>query len=186
MNEPELKWPDYAFVPQTEFVHAIGMVSINFNLLEQSIRWVLSLVIDLPEEPFLMLFNTLDNSSRSSLLRLCDNAGKFDSKLNTSITNFVEGFNVCCKNRNILMHAHVIGMTDDEPFYMFMSKATKRSSKEKTYQPTVADIRKIADDMHRFYTLGLELYSYIKSANDAEKKHTIAVIALPKEITSSE
>jgi len=73
------------------------------------------------------------------------------------VRTFVEGHKICYENRNKLMHSNIVSGTQ-RSILLFK---TERSGKTVAANPTLAELRQVADDMKTYFDFGLHLSNMI-------------------------
>jgi hypothetical protein len=105
MSEPEDKWPlpDYITGPP-KHVHALGVISLNFNIFESS--WITLLAPYAGEETarFLLLGKTPDEW-RIATVRHYATRHEGDPDILKRIFEIADAYAICAENRHILMHS---------------------------------------------------------------------------------
>lgn len=146
-----MAWPAYETGSQ-DIVHAMGVVSLNFNNLE----WILQLTCLFwgrnPHPVTGFLFEKLSGPNRTEFVKKIAEFGIPEDHYRASTTAFAEGFDECAHNRNILMHSQLTGRTQ-EPSKITASKRT-RSGGLQTFHFTADEIRRVADEIHAWYLFG--------------------------------
>jgi hypothetical protein len=119
------KWPSYDIGPP-DIVHAIGAVSVAFNRLE----WAMLQIFDhyMRSDPFVSfnVFEKFNNQSRVELLSQLLAVREPDPMAKEMFSHFLDGFERCAENRNIIMHSAYSGETDGKIMLMF-KRPKKRS-----------------------------------------------------------
>jgi hypothetical protein len=186
MNEPTSSWPSYE-LPEPEFVHAIGVVALNFNALEGSLKLLYKIYVDLPDRAQALLFAKQDNTARLPLLEACCLDGGHSEEIKESVQHFISCYRACAENRNILMHTRLIAFESPPPNrrqqMVWLSKNPKSAPlNENYYQPSLSDIRRIADEINDLVAFALQVITFI-GEKDGLPWLSVYLIGLPRNVS---
>jgi hypothetical protein len=99
-------WPESKYsIGSPKFIHALGAVAANFNWLESTFACLFQLYSRLPPKVNATLFTRLTNDMRTSILSKCAESSCYSNDKVEFVLHFVQVFNFCKENRNILMHS---------------------------------------------------------------------------------
>jgi hypothetical protein len=161
----EHHWPEpFYYVGQVEHVHALGVISLAFNALEDKMRDIFDLYTGLPVEASSYLFSKPSNELRIDLLQKCIDSSDHDDNVRDAVRHFLKAFCICFQNRSILMHSMTIkSMHSGTPeATLILAKIAKGSpTRKNNYYATLNMLRNIADEMADFVRYGKSLYYYI-------------------------
>lgn len=154
-------WPAYD-AGKHDHVHAMGVVAVNFNTLENLLLSLLHLYFNAEYALAQKLFLKLTNHGRIDTLKELVRTRESRPEVRCLIDNFLDGFVICAENRNILMHSLYLG-----PKYgsdnMHMAKfSAKQPVKFNTYSFQLIKVRRVADDIWRFRKIGEDIYYNIR------------------------
>lgn len=156
-----------------DHMHALGVVAANYNHLEfamHALFWQLS-GLDVTVAMHL-LSDLSNNKKRLDTLRRFVKAKEADSAVKDLLDHFIVGFDICAENRNFLMH----GMTLDahNSSELILKKFARNDPTKTNYMHlTVQTIRKIADEIDRFDSYGMDIYIW-RSARTTGGKFLLA------------
>jgi len=109
IHKAKLQWPEpHYFVGSPEFIHAIGVLSASYNLLEFRLRQFLELYTHLPHPTGTQVFISSNNQERLNLLRMCVAKSVHPLRVRNRVMRFADGYDACTQNRNILMHSETV------------------------------------------------------------------------------
>jgi hypothetical protein len=94
--------PDYTTRP-TKHVHALGVISLNFNMYEAAQQVFLEFYLDKGTAEF--LFDKMTNEQRQAAIRDSAGKGEKDSVIRDLLEHSLAHYAQCFENRNILMHS---------------------------------------------------------------------------------
>lgn len=164
MNKKPTTWPSPSYYVGTDsFVHAIGILSANYNLLEfQLMRLFKVYTINHPIASTL-LFNSINNHNRLTIIKIIAPDSSHPLRVRNRVVEFCKGFNGCATNRNILMHSQMIPIIQDDGTYevQFKKMPNKPPFEENIYAPSIDELRAIADAVKRFEQFGHKLFMHI-------------------------
>lgn len=163
-RRPQIEWPAPSYyVGSPNFIHALGVISANYNLLEYEFRRFFRMYTRLPHSTSTQIFMTTTNETRANLLKMCLEESAHPARIRNRVLRFVEGYLACAQNRNILMHSQtipIIASSGWQPVH-FRKMSKKAPFKLNTYAPGLKSLRSIADAMHEFQAFGHELLMHV-------------------------
>jgi hypothetical protein len=174
MNEKST-WPSYKVGP-AESIFAIGVASIKYAQLEYILsvlfRHVLEISID---ETSRFLARTRNTDTVLSLMTARINSMYLPDDVRERLTAFISGFRTCAQNRNLLMHSNVRANAE-QAISLFKTNA---EGKMILCRPTIAELRKVADDMHVFFQFGIMLENALTAHGGDYTEHPASSLPWP-------
>lgn len=152
-----MSWPSYPVGP-TDHVHALGVVSINYNTLESNLLVATIFYLDGKAAPAAIIFDTTRNNTRIDLLRALW-AHEPLAEVRERLNHFADGFLKCAQNRNILMHSYLTSRVHESDI-LRLAKRSKQQSSVSTYEFGLNEIRRVADEIRAFATFGSNIIGY--------------------------
>jgi hypothetical protein len=155
--------------PLTDHVYAIGKLSNNYNNLEGLLLCVIQHYCSLSNEITAFLFEKLPNHVRIEWLEKTIALDETDSAVISSIKHFLSAFNICTKNRNLLVHSNIMAyrLTDNA---LITSKRNRNTGEEKLNEFSLDAIRRVADEIDFWDRYGRHVSSYLNRRSFGEKK----------------
>lgn len=159
LNDP---WPDYLTGP-TKQLHALGVISLNFNLFEAMWADLLAHYAGEPTAKFLLQGRVTDER-RISSVRYYAALKETSPDIIDRIEHVISAYIVCATNRNHLMHSHQ---------FFSRSKMDKLSLRKKSnsgqllkFHFDLPELRRVADDIMEGYTYLGDLTLYLECLAD--------------------
>jgi hypothetical protein len=121
-----MSWPSYPVGP-TDHVHALGVVSINYNTLELNLFVATIFYLDGKAAPAAIIFDTTRNNKRIDLLRALW-AHEPLAEVRERLNHFADGFLKCAQNRNILMHSYLTSRVHEFDILRLANRSKQQSS----------------------------------------------------------
>jgi len=158
------EWPEFhRRIGDAQQVHAFGQISLTYNYLED----VCSTIFDecLPTDPAFStrLFNELNNRNRIGLLKAFVEANEKESEPKAAIMHFINCYDICTENRNILMHSLL--QSADADIVAFSKRRSKPPFRENVFRLPLADLRATADEMAAVLDYGFALNAWLFRRN---------------------
>lgn len=141
-------------------LHALGAISVNFNLLESSFYFLLELFA--PKSTVDYFFWELNNEERVRMLKHFSQVNA-DPAITERIEAACDYFRACFQNRNLLMHSRVGRATSSEA----LSLASTRRQGELQFDVPLATLQRVADEAWVGVEFCLALADYIESFRGA-------------------
>jgi hypothetical protein len=94
--------PNYGTGP-TKHMHALGVISLNYNTFEAALRFILNLYV--PNETTDFFFDQWNNEERCAAIRHFSQREEKDAEVMDRIDHLLKHFSICNENRNHLMHS---------------------------------------------------------------------------------
>jgi hypothetical protein len=145
MFDSDDQWPlpDYTTGP-TRHVHALGVISLNFNMYEAAQQVFLEFNLDKGTAEF--LFDKMTNEQRQAAIRHFVAKGEKDSAIRDLVEHSLAHYARCFENRNILMHSKQYFAVSLESV-LSIEKRPKGKSVALTFHLQLDDLRRTADEM---------------------------------------
>jgi hypothetical protein len=145
MNESEDIWPlpNYAVGP-SKHVHALGVISLNYNMFELGLVAILELYV--PKAEATRLFDDKTNKQRVDTIRRASRQYEKDTVIVDLIEHLLEFFSICRQNRNSLMHSKQHFAVSYEEF-LSVEKKPRNADVWNEFHLTLSDLRRMADEM---------------------------------------
>jgi hypothetical protein len=161
-------WPPYR-IGNADHLHALGAIATAYNLLEFRLRALFSLY-SISDD----VFTKNNNFDRVKLLRGAVDKSSNPDAIKKDAKYFLEGYEICTDNRNILMHSITmftwldpdadrcpVSNPTQPDGLAFQKPARKGPLAIKIYQPTLEELRGVADDSKEYEDYGDRLYFHI-------------------------
>jgi hypothetical protein len=152
----ERKWPVYLTGPENS-MHALGVVSVNFANFERAITWVFAAVSQRPEAEAREIHARKGTSECVKKIEQASRERGWSGIVDGRVRHFIAATRTLIDNRNLLMHSIVVG----ETLYK-----TSRGGDRQMLDATTAQIRAVADDLHRYFSFGRLLAKCIATKVD--------------------
>lgn len=114
----------------------------------------------------------MQNDTRDKVVREALGVQKYPEPFDKGIARFMDGYMVCAKNRNLLMHSHHGGIfhnSQTQEHGLVLSRNT-RGGGQLSFLATKTKLRTVADDMNRFSEYGIELYLKLQTLGICRRK----------------
>lgn len=152
------RWPDYMPLPRDD-IYAIGIIALNFCLLEGMFRNLLSAVTHWNQYEVAALFHRINNRTRLDILSDLIGKTPLPDETKGDVTHFADGYEKCTDNRNFIMHSIAAGQHSGG---LVLQRRT-RAGDVKECRLARGDLERIADEIHAFMTWGAWVDSDIRS-----------------------
>ena len=153
------EWPRYE-AGRTDYIFALGVLAANFNRLEGFLRLHFSLHIRVPADAVDHLFAKLDNTDRLKQISLNLTEMPYTSRQKSAVEYFMRGYTICAQNRNILLHAQALPVTEvrsKRERVIFFKTSKNAPYLTSRYMPSIAQIKAVADSMNAFADYGQQV-----------------------------
>jgi hypothetical protein len=129
-----------------EKLHALGLVTFNWNRCEKSTFWLFSTIIGLPEELCWALTHEMGDITTCETIGALMKLKNFHPKAIETIGNALEVHNICRQNRNQLTHfeVHSLGIND-----LRLMRKSKKPDAMRPYHfsAELDDLRRVAGEI---------------------------------------
>lgn len=161
---PDDKWPPYLVYPR-EDVMALGVVSLNYGLLERMFQHLFEAVGDFNEHQIAAFFQRINNNVRLTVFNELIDKTNISSELKDDAEYFCSAYKICAENRHALMHSRGAGIfrSQSRGTGGMMLKRATRSGKPIVCAVTLPDLRTVADDIHAFTSFGGDVITNVRS-----------------------
>lgn len=158
-NDPtKQRWPDYMPLPR-EDIFAIGVIALNFCLLEGMFRTLLAAVTHWNEHQISAVFHRINNRTRLDILSDLLSKTTIPNETKEDVTYFAEAYSQCTDNRNFIMHSIAAGQHSGG--LVLQRRSRKGDALE--CRLTRGDLQRIADEIHAFMLWGAWVDSDVRS-----------------------
>ena len=154
VDDPE--WPAYPVGPK-DSIFVLGVVSVNYAQLELAVYGIFTAILGLEPEVGRGLMYKTTFEMRDKLMREMLPTRKWQPNVIDLVRHFIEAHKICYENRNKLAHS---GLHHLRPDTIILIKA-ERSGKGTLANPTLAELRQVADDIKALFEYGLWLSNMI-------------------------
>lgn len=154
-----VEWPAFQLGPR-ESVFAIGVASVKFVELESVLYFLFATTFALHNDDATMIVAKAGTEAATALLRQRLPATEWDDKTRDAVAHFLKAFAICAKNRNQLMHSNLAWSADATLFFQ-----TTKQGRTEMANPTLAELRNVAEDINTFVLYGRNLGNAINAAS---------------------
>lgn len=170
-------WPsDYARMATVAQTHALGQITLIYNVLEEQFSRVFKRCLPTKEEFSERLFHNLNSRDRLDLLTAIIENSSRDKEAKAAILHLLLCYDICTENRNIIMHSVGFNSSEDDLLHL-SKKASKDPSRDIKFRVPLSDLRMIADDMEEAYRFALRLEFWLITQDDPWPPHRNQLIA---------
>ena len=135
--------PDYGTGP-TKPVHALGVISLNFNMYEAALQVFLEFYIDKATADF--LFDKMSNERRVEAIHHFVSLKEKDPKIVELVEHSLSHYAKCFQNRNSLLHSKQY-FAVSLPDLLSLEKRSKGAKPFMTFHLELTELRRVADEM---------------------------------------
>jgi hypothetical protein len=170
---PQDEWPPYR-VGAKDHIHALGAIASLFNLLEFRFSKFFNLYLGMRFVIAATLFAKFNNELRLQLTEQALDLSQHPESIKEEVRHFLAGYKACNDNRNILMHSMVSFVWFDpnadrcpvsnptQPDAIAFQKSPRGDPLTiNTFNPSLEELRRIADSIKAFEDYGDDLYWHI-------------------------
>lgn len=175
-------WPTYDVGPSAH-AHALGVLSINYNALENIFLDLHIALSGAPEFLTIYIFEKSANPSRNEIFnKMLERVT--DANMRAHLAHFAKAFDICSRNRNTLLHSRIVAFIPLDTT-VFATKRTRKDGSVTDLEFTLEDIRRIADETFALFVYGNWLSSVIgrqirgMSLPKGAEPETTAFVTLP-------
>ncbi|MGX4804356.1 hypothetical protein [Bradyrhizobium guangdongense] len=141
-------------------LHALGAISVNFNLLESAFYFVVERFA--PSSTVDYFFWDLNNARRISMLKHFSQSNA-DEDIAKRIDAASSYFQTCYENRNLLMHSRIGRVSSSE----LLSLATIKKRDDLLFDVPLTTLQRIADEMWVCVEFFVSITEYIERFRQA-------------------
>ena len=150
------KWPAYQTGPK-DSIFALGVISTNYARLEFAAQGMFTSILGMNMTVGHFVFARLGPEMRDTMMRQALPLRGWKKEVGGLAFHFIKAHKICYENRNKLMHSNI--MIGSERAILLYK--TDRSGKTTLANPTLKELRQVADDMNTFSSFGLWLSNMI-------------------------
>ena len=168
MPDSEDTWPEPEYSPGSpKHLHAIGVISMNYNAFETSLYSLYRFHLDRKKIPKnvsdLYYFNS-NEQLRVALVKAAFDDYERSAKVRTVLESSLKFFNWCATIRNHVLHsAHypaLFGRTDDA--IHLIKRKSKRSAEPAYLRFDLSELREFADAIQKGHQHAVRLHVYLR------------------------
>jgi len=160
------KWPEY-LPGWDDHIYAIGMVSLNYGQLEGMFGHLFAITTGMTSIQVDAFFQRLQNDARVKVFnQLLSARADLPDALKEALVAFVKAYEVCATNRNAIMHSKNGGRftrESDSTGGLVLEKVN-RDGVRVCSLCTLADLRRVADEIHAYMIFAAQLISDVRAA----------------------
>lgn len=157
-------------------MHALGIISVNYNLFEVGLAAVLEHYASKEVSEF--FFDRISNHERLEAIKYLANVRETDPAVRDCINHLIQFFRTCADNRNILMHSSYSEGDHPDDILSLQKKAANEPTKLLYFQLLLPELRRVADQMMRGVSFLTNIWNYLR-ARDASAASAAAATGLP-------
>jgi hypothetical protein len=155
----DAEWPAFQLGPR-ESVFAIGVASVKCVELESVLYFLFATTFGMHTDDATMIVAKVGTEAATGLMRQRLLATEWDEKTQDAIGHFLKAFGICAYNRNQLMHSNLAWSSDATLFFQ-----TTKQGRTKIANPTLAKLRRVAEDINTYVLYGRSLGNAINAAS---------------------
>lgn len=165
--DPEDKWPmpEYITGPP-KHVHALGVISLNFNLFEALWATLLNHYAG-PATASFLFSGKISDEERVATIRHYAKTYEREPKFVARIEEVANAYSICAENRHILMHSHQF-FSRNHMDRLSLRKLTKSGNVLK-FHFDLATIRRVADEINAGYQYLIAIVEYLLWRSESER-----------------
>lgn len=154
-------WPDVrSQVGTVAQVHAIGQISLIYNLLQEAMEIFFKLCMPADDNFSVTLFHSLNNRNRIDLLSSIIKSNEDEEPVREALLEALLHFDICTENRNILMHA--LGEIANPEGIQISKKASKSPLKTpNVYRIPTKQLRQMADETEATFDYVIAVHRWL-------------------------
>jgi len=149
-------WPRYQVGPR-DGIFALGVVSVNYARLEFAVQAVFTTLLGITSELSARLMFKLTPEVRDKMMREMLPMHDWPDNVLDLLLHFIEAHKTCYENRNKLMHSSLISGSEQA----IVLYKTGRDGKTTLTNPSIPELRQVADDMMSYFNFGMHLSNMI-------------------------
>lgn len=134
-------WPKYQVGPR-ESIFALGVVGVKYAQLEFALTRIFATTLGISLDLGSMLMPKMTNYIRLRLLRERLPSCLWSAEVQDMVLHFVQAFEICAENRNLLMHSNIASMSQDA----IILYKTNRDGRTVLCNPELRELRQVADE----------------------------------------
>ena len=145
-------WPAYQIGPK-DSIFALGVVSVNYARLEFAVHAMFATILGIGGALSYRLMYKISPEMRDKLMREMLPTRHWPKPVHDRASYFIEAHKICYENRNKLMHSNLISGSDQA----IVLYKIGRDGRSTLTNPTLGELRQVADDMNKLFDYGLWL-----------------------------
>jgi hypothetical protein len=138
-------------------IFALGVISTNYAQLEFAAQGMFMSILGMNATIGHFIFARLGPEMRDAIMRQALPLRGWPQNVEDLAYHFVEAHKICYENRNKLMHSNIM-VGSERAILLFK---IERSGKTMLANPTLKELRQVADDMNTYFNFGLWLSNMI-------------------------
>ena len=156
-------WPIAYTTGPRDHMHALGVVSVNFNTFENALfalfrHHLTRLGVNI--EAARQIYSGLQDEQKQLSLRALFAAHEQDAEVREHLEHLLRYFNKCVHNRNYLLHSQHTGEASEE--FLALRKSIRGDwSNYYAFRIPITQLRRIADDMNSGTNYLFSIWAYI-------------------------
>lgn len=154
----------------SEHVHAIGMVALNFNLMEETVRRILVQQINVPPKAAEKIAGGMTNRERVDTLLAIIESDQHGDEVICVVRAALHAFDICTDNRNILMHSNHLYSDVASGVTSLFKRSRGDKSKGLIFDVNISDLREVADVTNDTINMLLDLWMYFETRLPLERR----------------
>jgi hypothetical protein len=158
-----VEWPSQKnSLTDGEHLKAIGQFALLFNFTEDILRDLFQGTFHSKYEYSEYLFDKLGNRDRVDMLRAIILFDEKDSEVSDRLLTVLRYFNICCDNRNIVLHAVTAfdGGAASNALHL-VKRARNNPAQINYYDLSLEEIRRVADDTAATFLFMTAMWSWL-------------------------
>jgi hypothetical protein len=177
------EWPSTeGKLADAPFVHAIGQISLIYNFLEESAGMIFALCMPTTPAFSETLFHKMNNRDRIDLLSAIIETREQDEEAKSSLLHFINSYDICTDNRNILSHVIVEAARLSADTIPLSKKARNNASRTVTFHVSLQELRQVADELGKYFDSMPKPKLQAKTGHIPRKTHGLARAARARSI----
>jgi hypothetical protein len=149
-------WPAYQIGPK-DSIFALGVVSANYARLEFAVHEMFATILGIGKALSYRLMYKIGPEMRDKLMREMLPTRHWPIPIDDRAWHFIEAHKVCYENRNKLMHSNLMSRSD----LAIVLYKIGRDGRSTLTTPSLSELRRVADDMNRYFDFGVQLSNMI-------------------------
>lgn len=142
-----------------EHVYGLGLISLNYNLFESTLQYILWNYTSLATTRF--FFDKWNNEERIAAIRHFAREEEEEEIVLSHIDHLMTYFSICAENRNILMHSRQSPARDKPgPEYLSLEKRLRNGAKN-VFHLDLNTLRRVSNEIIRGVTYSVEINDYL-------------------------
>lgn len=156
---------DHRIVPSPEMLHALGTVTFRWNFCENHLSEMFAIIAGLSKELAWIITRDMGDVTICEKIEAAAKISDLDAAEQDALSAILSLYNVNRENRNQLTHFVTIFDVGRGPF----ARKSKTSFQPQPFPSSLADIRRVADDIMILVVQLLHFDSYLKVRSRTER-----------------